>query len=93
MGIAAYNRGSRVLSERIYGLRERPLPTPKPRPAEWGEKTRAAAEERARSILASGRRYGRNDSAEILAGAVRLRVRCTEETAMAAALKAIEESA
>lgn len=91
MGIAAYNRGSRVLSERIYGP-PRPLPSPQPRPADWGEKTRAKAEARARSILASGRRYGRNDSAEILAGAVRLRVRCTEETAMAAALKAIEES-
>lgn len=94
MGAAAYNRGTRSLTESI--LREhgrwRDPPAPKKRSADWGEKTRARAEARARSILSGVRRYGLAFSVEIIAGAVRERERCTEETAMAAAVKAFAES-
>ena len=89
MGIAAYNRGSRAISESIYGP-PRPLPAPKKRPADWGEKTRLAAEEKARRLVTSNRRYGLTVTPEIIAGAVQLGVRCCDAVAMAAAVKAIE---
>lgn len=90
MGIAAYNRGSRAISESIYGP-PRPLPSPKPRSADWGEKTRLAAEEKARRLVKSNRRYGLTITPDIIAGAVQLGVKCCDAVAMAAALLAIEE--
>lgn len=90
MGIAAYNRGSRAISESIYGP-PRPLPAPKPRPASWGEKTRLAAEEKARRLVRSNRRYGLTITPEIIAGAVQMGVRCSDAVAMAAAVLAISE--
>lgn len=90
MGIAAYNRGSRAISESIYGP-ARPLPAPKPRPASWGEKTRLAAEEKARRLVKSNRRYGLPVTPDFIAGAVQMSVRCTDAVAQAAAILAIEE--
>lgn len=95
MGAAAYNRGTRSIAESILreaGRWRDPIP-PKKRPADWGEKTRLAAEEKARRLVASNRRYGLTVTPEIIAGAVQLGVKCCDAVAMAAAVKAIEGSA
>jgi hypothetical protein len=94
VGIAAYNRGSASIARGIRqeaGTWQEPL-TPKPRPATWGSATAERALTRARSILASNRRLGRELDEEILAGAVQQRERCSDATALAAALQALGES-
>ena len=91
MGIAAYNRGNRVISR---GLGNHVLGEstgkPDPRPATWGEKARARAEDHARRIVAGADRYGiARPSVEILTVAVQEAARVGEETARSAAVLAL----
>lgn len=94
MGVAAYNRGSKSIRDGISmerGTYQPPIASQK-RPADWGDKTRVAAEEKARRLVASNRRHGLAVTPEIIAGAVQLGVRCCDAVAMSAALKAIAEA-
>jgi hypothetical protein len=55
MGIAAYNRGSACIARGIqmdHGTYREP-PRPVPRPATWGDKTKARALDRARVSMAT----------------------------------------
>lgn len=91
MGIAAYNRGSRRISEDL--AREagtwRDPPRPQPRPEGWGDKAMAQAVERARRILLSNRRYGREIDVETLTACVVDRARVGQDTARLAAEAAL----
>jgi len=99
MGVAAYNRGSRVISAQF--CRERGCPgcsacsepvKPEPRPAGWGDKARARALDKARRIVSGYRRYGLTPpDEEILTHAVREDARVGRATAATAARKALSE--
>lgn len=93
MGIAAYYRGNAVISRQIqmdHGTWH-PPPTPQPRPATWGDKTTARAEDHARRILSGSRRHDLEIDVERLAGAVVLRARCSSDTALKAAKMVFDE--
>lgn len=96
MGAAAYNRGSRLIArqaDEALGIRPAAEHKPTPRPDTWGDKAKARALERARRILRGGRRYGRETSEEILAGAVAMVARVSLQTATEAARAALAEEA
>ena len=95
MGAAAYNRGSRVIRRQAEALGIAPAGEhkPRPRPESWGDRAKARALERARRILRGCRRYGRETSEEILAGAVQMVARVSLETATVAARRALDEEA
>ena len=95
MGGAAYNRGSLVISRQICeqfgcsgcGACREYRPTP--RPESWGDKAKARALERARSILASSKRHGLpRPTVEMLTAIVQERERVGAATAQAAAEEA-----
>lgn len=95
MGVAAYWRGSRAISRGIaadYGLPD-PYPEhrPTPRPATWGDKARARAEDHARRCLRGAARYGLDLDPDTLARAVADRARVSLDTARAAVARAMEE--
>lgn len=95
MGAAAYNRGSRAISRQIaadFGLREPEEHRPSPRPAGWGDKAKAKALARARSILASSLRLGRVLDLEMLAGTVQMATRVGAAAALEAARRAMDEA-
>lgn len=90
MGIAAYNRGSAVISRQAradIGIREMSH-VPTPRPATWGAKARAKAADCARRIVAGRLRYGLPVDRDTLIGAVvdRTRVSHAVVTAIVDAL-------
>ena len=94
MGAAAYNRGSRVIrrqADEAIGIASPSEHRPTPRPESWGDRAKARALERARRILRGCRRYGRETSEEILAGAVQMVARVSLETATEAARQALGE--
>ena len=101
MGVAAYWRGSRAISEQFareaYAAGRSPFnpdavpAKPKPRPAEWGSKAQLRALERARGILRGCRKYGLDVDPDILAGAVMDRANVSEKTAIEAATRALAE--
>ncbi len=101
MGIAAYYRGNKAISDgirRAYGFdvpEDRPQPKPTPRPPSWGSKVRAAALKRARGILGYSRRRGYDDpTVSDLAEMVRMdnHKRFTVKVAQEAAAAALEAS-
>lgn len=57
MGVAAYNRGSKLVRDQISmerGTYQSPI-VPQKRPETWGDKTRAKAEEKAQRLVAPPR--------------------------------------
>lgn len=96
MGAAAYNRGSRLIArqaDEALGIRPPAEHKPTPRTETWGDKAKVRALERARRILRGCRRYGRETSEEILAGAVEMVARVSLQTATEAARAALAEEA
>lgn len=99
MGVAAYYRGNRIISEQICRERGcsgcricRPY-KPTPRPPGWGEKAAARALERARRVIASAARYSLPiPDEETLAAILRDKERVGETTAREAARLALAES-
>lgn len=92
MGVAAYNRGSAVISREIeieQGTYRGPC-VPSPRPADWGAKALARATDRARRVIVANAKVGRSVSLEILIMCVIDREHVGAETANAAARAAME---
>lgn len=97
MGVAAYWRGSRSIARgdcRARGCHgcswcwEPPAPTP--RPADWGSKTRAAADKKARGLLSYLETRGRpTPTEEDLADMIQADTKIGRATAVAAAADAI----
>lgn len=98
MGIAAYYRGNKVISDQLrreYDPHYHPdaVPAkPVPRPATWGDKASQRALERARGIVAGALKYGmRLPDVEMLTEIVIEKARVGRDTATAAAVMALEE--
>lgn len=90
MGVAAYNRGSRVISRGLGTEREPAEHKPVPRPKDWGAKAHARAVERAGRLLRGADRYGlRRPSRDDLIDLLRDLERVGQATAEAAADEAI----
>ena len=95
MGIAAYNRGTASIARGIqmdYGTWREPAKAT-PRPAGWGDKTKARALDHAERMLRTNRKLvaqlgpeaWKPITLEVLAGAVEMRTRCSLATATEAA--------
>ena len=98
MGVAAYNRGSRVISAQFCRDRGCPGcsscsdgPKPTPRPADWGAKTLAKATTHASRTLRYFRKRGYATDIDDLAGLVREYVKCGKATSREAAEAAFAE--
>jgi len=94
MGAAAYRRGSRLIARQIaadFGLPGEAEHRSRPRPAAWGSKAQEKALARARSILVSSLRLGRELTLDVLAGTVQMVTGVGEATARAAAQAALSE--
>ncbi len=101
MGVAAYRRGSALIS--LHHAREAYAAgitnhnpdaapyQPRPRPPAWGEKAAAKALDHARRILSGCRRHGLECDESILTGAVVMRANVAEATARTAAQAALLE--
>ena len=96
MGVAAYNRGSLVISRQFCeadgcrGCDRCRKFVPTPRPASWGDKARTKAMDRARRLIASGAKAGlRPLTVDMLAAILQDRERVGEVTARAVAEEAL----
>jgi len=95
VGVAAYNRGSAVISRQIQrdlGHADPSEYKPEPRPSDWGSKTRAKADKRAAGILHywTVLRGRQPMSREDLVDMIQQGIGCGRKTAEAAATKALE---
>jgi len=96
MGVAAYNRGSLVISRQFCeaggcrGCDHCRKIVPTPRPASWGDKARTRAANRAQRLVASGAKAGlRPLTVDMLAAILQERERVGEVTARAVAEAAL----
>lgn len=96
MGVAAYNRGSLVISRQFCeaggcrGCDRCRKIVPTPRPASWGDKARTRAMDRARRLIASGLKAGlRPLTVDMLAAILQERERVGEATARGIAREAL----
>lgn len=98
MGIAAYHRGSRLISEQIRRelgdtSMDRPKPPPSPRPPQWGQETRTRAERWGRGFLTWLRSRGHKDpTVEELATAIREHVRIGKRPALSVASTVLSQA-
>lgn len=99
MGVAAYYRGNRVISEQIRreaGLDvpgDRPQPAPTPRPEGWGAGTRERAQKWARGCLAHFANRGLPTPTENeLADWIVQNVKCGKRTAREVAKQVLTET-
>ena len=96
MGVAAYSRGSLVISRQFCeaggcrGCDRCRKIVPTPRPASWGDKARTRAATRAQRLIASGAKAGlRPLTVDMLAAILQERERVGEVTARAVAEAAL----
>ena len=89
MGVAAYNRGNRVITAGIYGFDRRVVKAPQPRPSSWGDKALAKATQKARGCLSYMTSRGHVLSIEDLADMVQSETRWARATCEAAARTAL----
>ena len=103
MGVASYRRGNAVISRQFAcdayrngwtNINPDAAPyTPKPRPATWGDKARARAEDHTARMIAGAQKYGIELDPEALAYGVSERARCSMDTARAAVDSALSGQA